>query len=174
MKKNILTIIIMALTAVNLILTAVIVFTTVPAMNRTNNLIKQVSSVIDLELESPEDSEDNVDVDVKDIETHEFKYDSEATINLKKSSDGKEHWGQLDSVTLSVNKKSDDYKSLNETLDSNSSKVMEIVTGVISSYDYEGIKNNKEQIKKEVLQQLKDYFKSDFIIDISFNNLRLQ
>ena len=38
MKKNIFTIIIMALAVVNVVLTAVIVFTVVPSMNRTNNL----------------------------------------------------------------------------------------------------------------------------------------
>ena len=48
MKKNIFTIIIMALAVVNVVLTAVIVFTVVPSMNRTNNLIKQITQVIDL------------------------------------------------------------------------------------------------------------------------------
>ena len=58
MKKNIFTIIIMALAVINVILTAVIVFTTVPAMNRTNNLVKQISQMVDLELESSEKNDD--------------------------------------------------------------------------------------------------------------------
>lgn len=49
MKKNILTIIIMALTVINVILTAVVLFSAVPAMNRTNNLIKKITEVVDLE-----------------------------------------------------------------------------------------------------------------------------
>src|SRR5574344_1765771 len=131
MKKNILTILILALTAVNVILTEVIVFTTVPAMNRTNNLVKQVASVIDLELDSPEGNPEVVQVNVKNITTYKFEYTSgTSTINLKKGADGKDHWGQLDSVTLSVNKKSKDYKALKASLEANDSKVLETVTNV--------------------------------------------
>ena len=54
MKKNIFTIIIMALSCINVILTAVVVFTMVPAMNRTNNLVSQISQMVDLELEASE------------------------------------------------------------------------------------------------------------------------
>ena len=39
MKKNILTIVIMAATLVNLILTIVLVFSVMPAMNKTGNLV---------------------------------------------------------------------------------------------------------------------------------------
>ena len=51
MKKNILTIVIMASTLLNLILTIVIVFSVVPAMNKTGKLVDKVASVIDLEIE---------------------------------------------------------------------------------------------------------------------------
>ena len=42
MKKNILTIVIMASTVTNLVLTAVMMFSIVPAMNKTNKLIDKV------------------------------------------------------------------------------------------------------------------------------------
>ena len=51
MKKNILTIVIMAATLVNLILSAVLVFSVMPAMNKTSNLVDKIASVIDLEIE---------------------------------------------------------------------------------------------------------------------------
>ena len=49
MKKNILTIIIMASCLLNLILTAVIVFAVVPTMNKTSQLVDKVATAIDLE-----------------------------------------------------------------------------------------------------------------------------
>ena len=52
MKKNILTIVIMAASIINLILSAVLIFSVMPTMNKTSNLIDKVSSVIDLEIES--------------------------------------------------------------------------------------------------------------------------
>ena len=54
MKKNILTIVIMASTVLNLVLTIIMVFSIVPAMNKTNKLVDKVASVIDLELEKEE------------------------------------------------------------------------------------------------------------------------
>ena len=50
MKKNILTIIIMAATLINVVLSVVLVFAVMPAMNKTSALVDKVSSVIDLEL----------------------------------------------------------------------------------------------------------------------------
>ena len=52
MKKNILTIVIMACTVLNLVLNIIIIFSIVPASNKTNKLVDKVASVIDLELEN--------------------------------------------------------------------------------------------------------------------------
>ena len=49
MKKNILTVVVIALCLINLALSAVVVFSIVPMANRTNDLIAQVASVINLE-----------------------------------------------------------------------------------------------------------------------------
>lgn len=174
MKKNIFTIIIMALAVINVILTAVIVFTTVPAMNRTNKLIQQITEVVDLELESSEEKQDAI-VDVKDRENHQFTNTTGTiTINLQKSEDGNEHWAQLDAVYVTVNKASDDYEDLVTELDAKGSDVIDIVTDVIGSYDYEKISANKGQMKNDIVEKLQEFFGSDFIIDISFDNLRFQ
>ena len=162
MKKNIFTIIIMALAVINVILTAVIVFTTVPAMNRTNNLVKQISQMVDLELESSEKNDDAV-VSVKDKENHTFKNASEGTItiNLQNSADGSKHYA-------------DGYKDLVSILDNKGSDVIEIVTNVIASYDYERITTDKTQLKTDIVNKLQDFFESDAIIDVSFDNLCFQ
>lgn len=175
MKKNIFTIIIMAFCAINLVLTAVMLFVTVPAMNQTSNLIKQVSQAVDLELEASEENED-VTVSVKDRENHEFKNTAGTTItiNLKKGADGKEHWAQLDAIYVTVNKASDDYKDMVTVLDEKGSDVISIVTDVIGSYDYETISSNRGQMKNDMVKKLQDFFESDFIIDVSFDNLRFQ
>ncbi|MBQ1393543.1 MAG: flagellar basal body-associated FliL family protein [Lachnospiraceae bacterium] len=175
MKKNIFTIIIMALAVINVILTAVIVFTTVPAMNRTNNLVKQISQMVDLELESSEKNDDAV-VSVKDKENHTFKNASEGTItiNLQNSADGGKHYAQLDAVYVTVNKSADGYKDLVSILDKKGSDVIEIVTNVIASYDYERITTEKSQLKTDIVSKLQEFFESDAIIDVSFDNLCFQ
>ena len=65
MKKNILTIVIMAATLINLVLSAVMIFSVVPAMNKTSNLVDKVASVVDLEIEDA--NKDAQDYTVEDL-----------------------------------------------------------------------------------------------------------
>ena len=60
MRKNLLSIIVIALCAINVIFSAVLVFAVVPASMKTNQLVTQVASIIDLELEDSEDGVDGV------------------------------------------------------------------------------------------------------------------
>ena len=52
MKKNLISVLILALVLANLILTAILAFTIIPQTKKSNELIDQVCSAIDLELES--------------------------------------------------------------------------------------------------------------------------
>ena len=61
MKKNILTIIIMASCLLNLILTAVIVFAVVPTMNKTSQLVDKVATAIDLETDEEASGDYSID-----------------------------------------------------------------------------------------------------------------
>ena len=56
MKKNIFSVIITVLTVVNVVLTAIMFFIMVPTFNKTNNLITQVASVLNLELDGDSDA----------------------------------------------------------------------------------------------------------------------
>ena len=74
MKKNILTIVIMAATLINLVLSAVMIFSVVPAMNKTSNLVDKVASVVDLEIEDA--NKDAQDYTVEDLKPFEVNYDT--------------------------------------------------------------------------------------------------
>ena len=52
MKKNLMTVLIMALVFVNVVLSAVIMITLVPAAKKTNELVATVCSAVELELKS--------------------------------------------------------------------------------------------------------------------------
>lgn len=168
MKKNILTIIIMAIVLINTVLTAVLIFAIVPAAQRTTKLVDKVASVVDLELESP-DADSNVSV--ADIENYDIT--DQMTINLK-STDGKDHYASIPTVTISMNTKHKDYKSLGEKVQTNANTIKEIITDEFQKYTKEDVLNNKDEIKEKVLTQIQDYFKSDFIINVTFGNIVLQ
>ena len=100
MKKNILTIVIMAATLINLVLSAVMIFSVVPAMNKTSNLVDKVASVVDLEIEDA--NKDAQDYTVEDLKPFEVKYDTSLKINLQKDSgDESLHYAVLDGIAVS-------------------------------------------------------------------------
>ena len=168
MKRNLLTIIILALGILNMVLTAVIVFAVVPTTMRTNTLISKVASTIDLELESP-DADNPNKIDIADIEVYNIPEDM--TINLtKEPNDTKSHYA-LVSVSLSINTKSEDYKTLQPTIATNETSITEIITDEFSKYTVSTVKANKENIKAEILKQLQEMFKSDFIVSISVGKI---
>lgn len=172
MKKNMLTVIVIALCLINVVLTAVIVFAVVPAMNQTNALIKQVAAVIDLELESPDANGSEANVAVADSEP--YLIEQEFTINLKTGDDGKAHFAIMSSVTFYMNKKHEDYKKLSPTVESNKGFLVETVNNVISQYTIDNANSSKEAMKTEILSQIHDRFGSGFIYDLSFGNLMFQ
>lgn len=170
MKKNLLSIIIIALCVINTIFLAVIVFSVVPTSNKTNQLMTQVASIIDLELESPYGEESNISVE--DIFVHNIE--KQLTVNLKsEEGDDSLHYA-LFNVSLSIDTTSKDYKKLSPTIVTNENIILELVSNVYSNYTPKEVLSQQEQIKKEVLTKLDEYFKSDFIVNVSFSQLVVQ
>lgn len=165
MRKNILTIIIMAITLINTILTAVLIFVIVPTSNKTNQLVTKVASIVDLELESPEGKEP--ELSVSDIKSYEIP--EKLTIKLK---GGTSNYAVL-YVSLSMNSKHKDYTNYSDKLVENENAIKEIVTEEFEKYTKDEIPNNKQAIKEQVLIRVQDLFQSDFIFSVTFGNLIL-
>lgn len=168
MKKNILTIIILAITLINTILTAVLIFAIVPTANRTTQLVAKVASIVDLELESPD--EQQAELSVSDISIQNLK--DKLTINLK-STDNESHFALLN-VSLSLNTKHEDFTTLQPKIEENENAIEEIVTEEFGKYTKSEVNDNKNAIKEQVLIRVQELFQSDFIINVSFGNLILQ
>ena len=91
MKKNLMSVLIMALVFVNVVLSAVIMITLVPTAKQSNELITQVCTAIKLELESgkvynantvPLDQTDVVLITGEDVQT----------FTLKRGADNEDHY----------------------------------------------------------------------------------
>ena len=165
MKKNILTIIIMAITLINTVLLAVLIFAIVPTANKTMKLIDQVNSIVDLELESPGGKKE--EVALSDIATYNIP--DKLTINLK-SDDGESHYAVL-KVSISMNSKNEQYTTLSSKIQENELAIKEIVSDEFGKYTKDEVKPNKDIIKDKIIIRLQEYFKSDFIINVSFGDL---
>ncbi len=169
MKKNILTIIIMAVTLINTILLGVLIFAIVPSANKTTKLMDKVASIVDLEMESPENA--RAQVAVSDIMIYDLP--DKLTINLKKGEDGVEHYAILN-VSLSMNSKHEDYETLNPKVSEYSNAIGEIVQEEFARYTRDDVEANKNVIKEMIISRIQELFHSDFIISVSFGNLILQ
>ena len=168
MKKNIFSVIIAALTVINVILTAIMFFVMLPTFQKTNNLITQVASVLNLELDQ-EDSEGVQDYTLKDLEQYSVAFESQQTLNLASGDDGKMHYAMLDGYTISINKKAKDYKDVNETLKANEAKLTDVIRGVIQSHTVDDI--SEDVVKKEALDKIQSLLDSKAVVEISLTNL---
>ena len=91
MKKNLISVIILALVFVNFVLTALLVFTVLPETKKANKMIEDVCAAIDLELNSGAASgTSNVPID--QIEDFALNGGESMTISLATDENGKSHY----------------------------------------------------------------------------------
>ncbi len=164
MKKNILAIIILAATIVNITLSAIMLFTVVPKAQRTDELMKKIVSIINLELEDP-DAKDYAEVPFADRET--YSVSSVTTVNLARTADDKKnHYAQAH-ITLVINKKAKGYSTIQPALASYESIIKSIVSEEVGKYTVETLAEGKKFIEERVLSRLNSEFQStEFLIGV--------
>lgn len=167
MKKNILAVVILAATIVNITLSAIMLFTVVPKAQRTDALIQKIVSILNLELENP-DASDYAEIPFEDRETYAIT--ERQTINLSRlEGDSKNRYAFV-YITLLINNKSDDYKTIQPKLADYERIVISKVSDQVSTYTIETIIGSKEEICDKVLDALRTEFGSaDFLIDVDLN-----
>lgn len=174
MKKNLMTVLIFALVFVNLVFTGILTFVFVPAVKNANNLIFDIATAIDLDLNAGQTTGIHY-VPVEDIVLYNVSAGEKMTIGLKSSGDGKDHYCIV-SVYIAMNSKNEDYKLYGQNISERESLIKDRIIGVISSYTKEEVSDNKTQteIREEILDKLRSAFNSDFIIDVGFDSLLCQ
>lgn len=170
MKKNLITVITLALVVVNLVLTVILTITILPETKKANELITKVCSAIDLDLESGSaTSNANIPIDQIDV----YDIDDEQTINLKSSGDGKDHFAII-TVSISMDKKNKDYKDLQPEVENKVKLIKGEINNIVSQYTIDEIKNNQSAVQNEILKDLQKMFGSDFIVAVGFPTAQYQ
>ncbi|MDE7326032.1 MAG: flagellar basal body-associated FliL family protein [Lachnospiraceae bacterium] len=167
MKKNILTVIILAATLVNLTLCGVMLFVYLPNAQKMNAMITKICQVIDLELESPIPKEKEEEVLPQDLEP--ILVAEEMTIQLTKGADGKVHHVRLN-VSLVLNKKAEDYKTIQPLIEPQNARIKEIIQDSVGELTYENHLDSKELVKEEILKLLQEEFNTKCIYRIDFSS----
>ncbi len=167
MKKNILTIVIMASTVTNLVLTAVMMFSIVPAMNKTNKLADKVLTVIDLETEEEEEG-----TQWENLETYEIPFESKQTINLKDEGDKEAHYVVIDGITVSFNKEAEDYDKISESVKTANVYIVDYVKESISEQSISTL--SEQAIKDNALAKIQDFYGSKCVVRLSLSGYMFQ
>lgn len=170
MKKNILTLIILVVCVANLILTAIIMFSIVPSAKKSDKMITDICSVLDLELASEEEEKADK-VAVSDLSF--FDIEDEMIVSLKAGADGEAHYAVL-KVSVAMDTKNKDYKTYGEKISERSSLIKNAVFDVVGSYTYEEAQGKTEEMEKKILDELRDMFDSDFLYQVIFSDVKLQ
>lgn len=168
MKKNIFSVIITALTVINVVLTAVMFFVMLPTFQKTNNLITQVASVLNLELDADSDADPDSNYSFEDMKAITVDFgDKEATYNMKKDTDGKEHYAMLSGYNLYLNSKADDYDDINKMLTEDQSQITGVISSVIQSHT--ATDGEQAVIEKEALEKIQDLLDSKVAVKLNLN-----
>ncbi len=167
MKKNLISVIILALVFANFVLTAILMFSVLPQTKNANAMIEKVCSAIDLELNSGGTTgPSNIPID--QIETYKVNAGESMTMNLE-SSDGKTHYAVV-SVSLSLNKKSDNYeKYTQEELAAKDDVICSHIIEIVGRYTQEEFNSDRETIQNEILVDMQTMFGSDYIVGVNFS-----
>ena len=170
MKKNLMSVIIMALVLANLILTAILAFTIIPQTRKSNQLIDEVVAAVNIELEGS--GKGNANIPIEDIEVYNIT--DNFTVNLAQNGDGKKHFAVF-AVGLSMNTKSDGYKDHKgaEGLAEKETIIRSEINTIMSSYTVEEFEaEGQKAVKQEILEAMQDMFGgTDFIVGVNFSSV---
>ena len=170
MKKNLMSVLILALLVVNLVLTAITMISIVPSAKKSNQLITQICTALNLELASGRTANLS-SVSIENLQS--YTLGDTMTINLRDSEDGSSHYAVL-TVVLSMDKSNEDYTKIGQEgieaglYDSN---IKSIINDVVRTYTYEEIHNQPEKAQKEILENLPGFFDSNVIVDVGFPSI---
>ena len=174
MKKNLITVVILALVVVNLVLTAVLTITIIPETKKANELITKVCSAIDLDLVAG-DTAGSLAVDVADMVDYPVASGGTMTINLKDGGDGSLHYAVL-AVSLSIDSTNKDWTEKYQTngLTGYDNIISDTIKSVVANNTIEDMRTREDEVKEEILEALQGLFKSSFIVRVNFSSATYQ
>lgn len=169
MKKGLLTIIIAVLVVINLVLTGVLVFAIVPAMNESTKVIKKISNIIDLETNTEASGSSDIPLDKLEV----YNIEEKLTIALQAGSDSKQHYAVV-YASLYLNKEHKDYEKYSSGISDQEPLIKSTIVNTVSKYTLEQVRDNQEDVTNEILEKIRENYNSNFVYKVVFSNVTLQ
>ena len=173
MKKNLISVIILALVFANFVLTALLMFTVLPETKKANQMIEDVCSAIDLELNSG-DAVGSSNVSIDKIEAYTLNSGETMTMSLAADEDGSSHY-VVAVVSLSLNTESDNYTKIGSAgLEANESIISSDMGKIINQYTLAEFNEDRQTVYDAILSGLQDEYGKDFIVSVNFSQVMTQ
>ncbi len=171
MKKNLVSIIILALLIVNIVLTSIMLFSVTGTMKKTATLIDSIATALSIELSSEIEAAEAVNVPMEDTVVYQIA--DELMIPLEVGVDGKPHYCMV-SVSLSMNSKADGYKDYGATIAEKEDLIKGEIVNVIGGYTIEAAQADTDAVRAEILGRIQKLYDSDFIYNVVFREIMFQ
>lgn len=177
MKKNLLTVLILALLVVNIVLTSVMMFSVMNTNKKTAQLVNNIATVLELEYTVPGEEEEKEPISLADTEEYPLSaamtipLASETVISENGGTQTKERYIMFEAAIL-MNTKHDGYKDYGENIADRETLIKDVITSVVGAHTETECRNDMEGIKAEILEKIQELFQSDFIYKIAISNVR--
>ena len=177
MKKNMISVIILALLIVNLAMTAIMMFTVIPANKKTMNLVSEISGAIKLDSAGTaagdgSSAEASAAVSLADSET--YSIEDQQTFQLKKGSDGADHF-VVAKVAILMNTKDDGYSTYGATIATKEPLILNALSETVGSYTYEDVEAlGQTGLQDAALEKIQTLFGSKFIYQVALSGYIVQ
>ncbi|MBO5325616.1 MAG: flagellar basal body-associated FliL family protein [Lachnospiraceae bacterium] len=172
MKKNFISILILGCTLLNIVLSAITMFSVVSTNQKTAAIVTEVAQILDIELGGTEAEEKENDIPIENIVTYSIS--EEMMVELKPSADGTRHFCSV-TVFFSMDSKHKDYKKYGATIGENELILKSIIGEVFQQYTMDEARANQDEISAEILKKVQaKYGDSDFVFDVSFSDIMFQ
>ena len=170
MKKNLLTVLILALLLVNIALTTIMMISVMGTNKKTAQLVGNIATVLNFELKDPGAEESKEEVSLADTEI--MNLSGSMMIPLAGETGEKQTYMIFD-MSLSLNTKNKDYKkTYKDNMANYESLIKDVTTSVVGSWTELECRNDIEGLKTAILKALQDKFQSDFIYDIGISGIK--
>ena len=167
MKKNLLTVLVLALTLVNTILIGVMMVSVMGTNKKTAKLVGDIATVLNLELGTAGE-EEKPEVSLADTEV--YAIDGSMTILLKSEPGATKSTYIVFDIALSLNKKHADYKKYGgENFKSYDSMIKSAINDAVMQYTELECRND---MKDDILKAIQEIFQSDFVYNISLSGVK--
>ena len=170
MKKNLLTVLVLALTLVNTILIGVMMVSVMGTNKKTAKLVGDIATVLNLELGTAGEEEKP---EVSPADTEVYAIDGSMTILLKSEPGATKSTYIVFDIALSLNKKHADYKKYGgENFKSYDSMIKSAINDAVMQYTELECRNDMQAMKDDILKAIQEIFQSDFVYNISLSGVK--